>query len=267
MAEHGLTLLAFCRYDGTDFVGWQRQRNGLSVQQAIEEALHRLAGMPVAIQGAGRTDAGVHALGQAFSFCWPRKPLPRLRHALNNMLAPRIRIDRILQVAPGFNARFQAVSKRYAYALDLCRFADPLSTRFCWHVPYPLDLDKMRRCLAVLPGKKDFAGFQSSGNQMKSTVRTLYSAELLQGGWNGAGDNDRLWRLEFHGDGFLYKMVRNLCGTLVEIGRGRFPESFMLEQLERGAPFLGHCAPPHGLTLIEALFNPEDIGEPLQEIP
>lgn len=264
MSDCSYTILAFCRYDGTDFAGWQRQRNGLSVQQAIEDALQRVADMPVVIQGAGRTDAGVHALGQAFSFCWPRKkPLPRLRHALNDMLAPRIRIDRMVQVAPGFNARFRALSKRYAYALDLSRYADPLSMRYAWHVPYPLDLDKMRRCLAVLPGKRDFSGFQSAGNQMTSTVRTLYAAELIPGGWNGARDNNQLWRMEFHGDGFLYKMVRNICGTLVEIGRGRFPESFMREQLERGAPFLGHCAPPHGLVLMEVLFNPEDIGEPL----
>jgi len=267
MSEGGITLLAICRYDGTDFAGWQRQRNGLSIQQAIEDALRRLAGVPVVIQGAGRTDAGVHALGQAFSFCWPREHLPRLRHALNDMLAPRIRIDRMLQVSPGFNARFRAVSKRYAYAFDLSRYADPLSARYAWHVPYPLDLDKIRRCLAILPGKKDFAGFQSAGNQMKSTVRTLYSAELLPGGWNGARDNDRLWRVEFHGDGFLYRMVRNICGTLIEIGRGRFPESFMGEQLEQGAPFLGHCAPPHGLALMEVQYDSADLGEPLQDIP
>ena len=265
--ENGFTILAFCRYDGTDFAGWQRQRNGLSVQQVIEEALGRLAGAPVVIQGAGRTDAGVHALGQAFSFTWTVDKWPRLRHALNDMLAPRVRIDRMLRVPPGFNARFQARSKRYAYAFDLSRHADPLSARYAWHVPYPVDLDRIRRCLAILPGKKDFSGFQSAGNQMKSTTRELYSVELLPGGWNGPRDNDHLWRVEFHGDGFLYKMVRNICGTLIEIGRGRFPETFLEEQLERGAPFLGHCAPPHGLALVEVRYALESYDNQVQELP
>ncbi|HPU97092.1 MAG TPA: tRNA pseudouridine(38-40) synthase TruA [Candidatus Hydrogenedentes bacterium] len=263
----GPGILAFCRYDGTGFAGWQRQQNGIAVQQVIEDALSRLARQPVMIQGAGRTDAGVHALGQAFSFVWPHFNIPgRLKYALNDMLGPRIRIDRMFEVDPTFNARFKALSKRYAYAFDLSRFADPLSSRYAWHVPYPVDLDKIRSCLAILPGKKDFAGFQSAGNQMKSTVRTLYSAELLQDGWNGARDNSNLWRIEFHGDGFLYKMVRNICGTLIEIGRGRFPVDFMREQLEQGPPFLGHCAPPHGLALVEVRYNPADYGEHAREI-
>jgi len=252
--ENGHPLKCVVRYDGTDFVGWQRQDNGPSVQQAIEEALETIACRPVPIQGAGRTDAGVHALGQVFSCEWPGPPPVRLRRAVSRMLAPRIRIESVEPAPPGFNARFSAKSKRYAYAFDFSRDPDPFSARCAWHVPYRVDLDKIREGLAELPGTRDFAGFQSTGNQMKSTVRTLYSAELRAGGWCGPADAPNLMRIEFHGDGFLYKMVRNLCGTLIEIARGRFPVSFIADQLAAGGPFLGHCAPPQGLALAEVHY-------------
>lgn len=243
------------RYDGTGFAGWQRQDNGPSVQEAVEAAFARIAGQAVPIQGAGRTDAGVHALGQVFSCEWPGPVPVRLRHAVSKMLAPRIRLERVDPAPPGFNARFAAKSKRYVYAFDFGREADPFAAPYSWHVPYRVDLDLIRRCLPQITGRRDFAGFQSTGNQMKSTVRTVYSVSLHRGGWCGPGDQGNLWRLEFHGDGFLYKMIRNLCGTLIEIGRGRFPATFIENQLAAGGPFLGHCAPPRGLALAEVRYD------------
>ena len=208
------TLKGVCRYDGTDFAGWQRQDNGPSVQAAIEEAFSRIAGQPVPIQGAGRTDAGVHALGQVFSCRWPGIPPVRLRHAVSKMLAPRIRIESVNPAPEAFNARFSAKSKRYIYAFDFSREPDPLGARYAWQVPYQIDVALIEACLPRIIGRRDFAGFQSTGNQMKSTVRTIFDIQWRRGGWAGPSDNPNLWRLEFYGDGFLYKMVRNICGKI-----------------------------------------------------
>ncbi len=249
------TLKGTVRYDGTRFAGWQRQSNGRTVQGEIETAMARIAGRHVAVQGAGRTDAGVHALGQVFSCRWPGDPPERLRHALSQMLSPEIRITRLVPVADDFNARFSAKSKRYCYAIDTGSEADPFSARYAWHVPYRLDLALMASLLPKLVGRHDFAGFQSTGSQMKTTVRTLYSATLEQGGLVEARDGERLWRFNFHGDGFLYHMVRNMVGTLVEIGRGRFDPAFLDQCVDAPGPFLGHCAPAHGLAMAEVFYD------------
>ncbi|MCC6145439.1 MAG: tRNA pseudouridine(38-40) synthase TruA [Candidatus Hydrogenedentes bacterium] len=245
---------ATVRYDGAPFAGWQLQPGRRTVQGDIEAALARIAGTPVRIQGAGRTDAGVHALGQVFSGEWPGTPPERLRHALSSMLSPDIRITEFEMAPPGFNARFSAKAKRYAYAMDFAREPDPFSARYAWHVPYAIDFDRIRACLPVLHGTHDFAGFQSAGSQMQTTVRTIYDISLHRGGITGPLDSDTLWRLEFYGDAFLYKMVRNITGTLIEIGRGRFDASFIEEALARGGPFRGHCAPPHGLALVRVEY-------------
>lgn len=248
-------LKATVRYQGTRFCGWQRQDNGRTVQGEIETALSRIADRPIAVQGAGRTDAGVHALGQVFSCLWQGSPPQRLAHGLCKMLAPEIRIESLEPVRDDFNARFDAKGKRYVYSFSLNRHADPLQSLFVWHVPYPVDLDLVRQGLSIITGRHDFAGFQSQGSQSRTTVRTLVSARLYPGAWCGPADAKYTWTLEFIGDGFLYKMVRNLCGTLIGVGRGRFPLSFIEDSLSRGAPFLGHCAPPHGLALAEVYYE------------
>lgn len=248
-------LKGIVRYRGTDFCGWQRQDNGPSVQEELERALSKIANRPVNIQGAGRTDAGVHALGQAFSCRWPGEAPRRLGHALSKMLAPDIRIESLETASEEFNARFDAKGKRYVYSFVLNRHADPLLAPFCWHMPYSTDLDLIREGLKLLQGRHDFAGFQSTGSQSHTTVRNLYQAKLYPGAWCGPVDAQQTWTLEFIGDGFLYKMVRNLCGTLVGVGRGRFPFSFIQESLDRGAPFLGYCAPPQGLALAEVYYE------------
>lgn len=248
------TLKGIIQYDGTGFHGWQRQPGLRTVQGALETALSQIADRPVAVQGSGRTDAGVHAFGQVFSCAWPRPLDGRLRHALSKMLGPEVWVVTLEEAAEGFNARFAAVSKRYAYALDLSPEPNPFAARYAWHVPYALDLDRMAQCLQVLVGEHDFAGFQSTGHQMEKTVRTLFSAEVKQGGILHPVGSETQWRLEFWGDGFLYHMVRNITGSLVEIGRGRYSADFLREQLEQGGPFRGHCAPARGLALMEVRY-------------
>ncbi len=258
--EETCTLKGIVRYDGTAFCGWQQQKTHRTVQGDIEAAMGRIASAPVSIQGAGRTDAGVHAMGQVFSCVWPGPFPKRLRHALSKMLSPEIRIVSLEPAAPDFNARFSAHSKRYAYSIELSREPDPFAARYAWHVPYKVDLDLIHALLPKLEGKHDFAGFQSTGTQMKTTVRTLFSVQLHPGGVIGPADNPNLWHLEFHGDGFLYKMVRNLTGTLIEIGRGRFPATFLDEALASSGPFRGHCAPAHGLVMKEVLYPATSAG-------
>lgn len=252
-----ITLRGTIRYDGSAFHGWQRQPGARTVQGVLETALSRIASEPVTVQGAGRTDAGVHALGQVFSCRWPKPLHATLRHALCVMLGPEVRVTDLREADESFNARFSAIGKKYAYSLEFAPEADPFASRHAWHVPYTLDLDLLRSLLPRVTGERDFAGFQSTGSQMKSTVRTLHSVQLLRGGVFTPCDNDRLWRIEYHGDGFLYKMVRNLTGTLIEITRGRFPREFLDECLHSGGPFRGHCAPAHGLALVEVYYPPD----------
>lgn len=249
------TLKCVVRYDGTNFSGWQRQDNQRTVQGELETAFSRIAAVPVAIQGAGRTDAGVHALGQVFSCQWPGQPPERLAHAVSRMLKPEIRIESIEAASPGFNARFDAVRKTYIYTFDLNRCPDPFLARYAWHVPYRLNLALVERCLELVVGTHDFAGFQSAGNQMKNTVRTLFDARLRSGGFLSPKDTPGIYAIEMTGDGFLYKMVRNLCGTFIEVARGRFTTSFITESLARGGPFLGLCAPATGLALAEVCYD------------
>lgn len=251
------TLKGTVRYLGTHFHGWQIQDNGRTVQGEIEAAMSRIASQPVRIQGAGRTDAGVHALGQVFSCEWPRPLSPTLRHALCRMLEPEIAITHLEPAAPDFNARFSARAKRYAYTFHFSREMDPFCAPYSWQVPYAVDLDRVAALLPQLEGEHDFAGFQSTGSQMKTTVRNLYEVRLVRGALIGPACGENLWRLELYGDGFLYRMVRNIAGTLVEIGRGRFGPEFINQALASGGPFLGHCAPPQGLALKEVHYGEE----------
>jgi len=248
-------LKAIVRYDGTDFAGWQVQPDKRTVQGEIEHALSQIASQPVRIQGAGRTDAGVHALGQVFSCCWPKElDAERLHRSLSSILRPEIRVESLEIVPPGFNARFSAKSKRYAYAVSLTREPDPLSARYAWCVPWKLDIGRLGELAASLVGTHDFAGFQCSGSDTQTTVRTLYSVEVNPGGIVGPCDARDLYRLELSGDGFLYKMVRNIAGLLVDIARGAVLEERFLEVLNGPAPFRGHTAPARGLALMEVLY-------------
>jgi tRNA pseudouridine38-40 synthase len=247
---------AIVRYAGTRFSGWQIQLGERTVQGDIMGALERISGCPVPVHGASRTDAGVHALAQVCSFHWPASAdVDKLRRSLSSMLSPDIRIE-ALDIAPAeFHARKSAKAKRYSYVFDTGREPDPFLAPFVWTAHRDTDVDLLREICGRLEGEHDFAGFESSRAAPKhSTVRTLYRVSLEEGGVVFHAGAKNLWRLEYFGNGFLYKMVRNMTGTLMDIARGHHPQSRLADVLAMAGPYHGYTAPAHGLTLMEVLY-------------
>ena len=245
-------IKATVRYDGGGFAGWQIQPDVRTVQGEIERVLSLIASEPVSILGASRTDAGVHALGQVFCFKWKSvPPLTRLRKSISQMLSPEVRIESMDVVEDDFHPIYSAVRKKYAYSFSLATEPDPFSSRHAWRLPRHTDVEMMAQLGQRLVGTHDFAGYRCLGGSVKTTVRTLHSVEVMKGGVVGPQDADDLWRIEFVGNGFMYKMVRNLMGTLVDIARGHFPESRLDELLESPGPFAGQTAPACGLFLVK----------------
>jgi tRNA pseudouridine38-40 synthase len=251
-----ITYKAIVRYVGTNFSGWQVQPYERTVQGEIAGAIAKISRDLITIHGASRTDAGVHALGQVCSFAMPKgTDSERLRHSLSQMLGPEIRIVSIEAALPGFHARKLARGKRYCYALDLGREPDPFSSPFSWHAPLDLDPGRLDALCGKIEGAHDFAGFEAGRAAPKhSTVRTLHSLRLEKGGVIQAPDAKDIWRLTFHGDGFLYKMVRNITGTLIDVVRGHLPESRIDELFASAGPYHGFTVPAKGLTLMEVLY-------------
>jgi tRNA pseudouridine38-40 synthase len=250
------TVKAVLRYFGAPFAGWQVQPGLPTVQGAIEAALEQIARKHVRVHGAGRTDAGVHALGQVCSFEWQDGyDLERLRRSLCGMLSPDVSCVGIEWAPPGFHARKSAKSKRYAYTLRFARDEDPITREFVWTVSDRINLDRLAALCVRFEGERDFAGFQCSGaGETRGSVRTLYGVRLLEGGVFQPIDARHVWRIEFHGSGFLYKMVRNITGTLLDIGRGRLPESEIDQIFSSRGPYRGFTAPAHGLALLEVTY-------------
>jgi tRNA pseudouridine38-40 synthase len=259
-------------YDGTGLVGWQRQAQGQSVQGLLEDALARLEGAPVTVHGAGRTDAGVHALGQVASV---RVSCPHaievVQKALNATLPPDIRVIDVGEVAPDFHARFSARTKTYRYLLRDGSIASPFEHRFVWHVPEALDLDAMQAGARFLIGTHDFSAFRSAGHVPATSVRTITRSDVsVQQGWalcdprgepsdvatDMPASPGALVAYEVTGDGFLRHMVRAIVGTLVDVGRGRCsPDrvSALLASGRRGDA--GATAPAHGLFLVRVDYH------------
>ena len=249
------TLKLTLSYDGTRLVGWQRQAAGDSVQGVLEDALARFEGGPVTVHGAGRTDAGVHALGQVASvevtFAHDAGMLAR---ALNAQLPEDVRVLAVEDAAPGFHARFDARSKTYRYCIRNGPVASPFERAFVWHVPQPLDLDAMRQAAACLLGRHDFSAFRSIGTEVPDAVRTLHASAIVETA--GDGDGGRLLTYEVTGDGFLRHMVRAIVGTLVEVGRGwRDPAQMDALLQSRDRARAGATAPPHGLFLVRVVYD------------
>lgn len=239
-------------YDGTQYCGWQRQINGPSVQQEIEQALSRLTGETIAVTGSSRTDAGVHARGLCAHFdSATRVPAEKLAFALNTMLPPDIRIRESGPAPYGFHARYSAVGKVYRYCFYNSRHDCAIGRQFMAHVPLPLDEQLMQEEAEALLGTHDFAAFAASGSVVKSTVRTIYRVRVAR-----SGDQVTLYVL---GDGFLYNMVRIIAGTLMEVGTGKRGSGAIRKAIETGDRLaLGQTAPAKGLTLMDVLYEGDE---------
>ena len=238
-------------YDGTDFLGWQLQRpgGGRTVQGALEEALGRLAGGGrVTVHGAGRTDAGVHALGQVASFDLPREiDADELQRALNGLLPEDVRVLEAAPAPPGFHARKSAVSKVYRYELDCGGVPLPQRRRFAGFVPFALDEGAVRETAALYLGRHDFASLASSGGSAKTTVRTVLRSQAAFAGATLV--------YEAEADGFLRKMVRSMVGGLVAAGRGAVRPADLARALEeRDRRAWPAPAAACGLTLVRVAY-------------
>ena len=241
-----------CEYDGTAYCGWQRQINGPSVQQALEEALSRLTGEPVAVTGSSRTDAGVHALGLCAHFdSATRIPPDKLAFALNTMLPPDIRIRESGPAPEGFHARYSACGKVYRYVFFNSRHDCAIGRQYAAHVPLELDERLMHAEAQALLGTHDFAAFAASGSVATSTVRTIYRAQVKR-------DGEQV-TLTVLGDGFLYNMVRIIAGTLMEDGTGKRAPGAIARAIATGDRLaLGQTAPAKGLTLMRVLYGGDE---------
>jgi tRNA pseudouridine38-40 synthase len=244
---HKLTIA----YRGTEFSGWQRQSEKRTVQECVEIALEKIWGEKIGLQGSGRTDTGVHALGQVASFNAPRRhAATALQRAINANLPRDVRVVRCRLVEPSFHARFDALGKTYRYLIWNHPVQDPFTWDTHWHVPRPLDLAAMRKAARHLMGRHDFATFTSNpGYERETTVRHMRRVSLAAQG--------AVVSFHFTADGFLYRMVRNLVGALVKVGHGRisggeFAEIFHARSRSR-APA---TAPAAGLYLMRVMYPP-----------
>jgi tRNA pseudouridine38-40 synthase len=247
MASRNIKLVV--AYDGTLYHGWQRQKNGLTVQEVIEERLQVMTEMPVKLLASGRTDAGVHALNQVCNFeTVSQIPTDALKRGLNALLPPDIFIKDAADVSSTFHSRYGAKSKTYEYRILNGPDPDIFRRGTLWHIRFPLDVKKMSACFSLIKGTHDFSAFKSSGSANTDPVRTIFLACI-------EGDEDRVLRMVVEGNGFLRHMVRNIVGTLVEVGQGRMDIKDFAEVLESGDRRLaGRKAPPQGLFLVEVKY-------------
>jgi len=239
-------------YDGSNYLGWQKQKQGPTIQGLIEDVLRRILGHKVKLRAAGRTDAGVHALGQVAHFhTTSKRDLETLFRALNALLPKDIAVLRVEEMDFKFHAQYHALRKTYFYQIYNHPVRNPVLRLYSWWVPESLDLSAMRACLPYLVGEKDFASFRKSGTDLKSTVRTIYEARIKR-----AVGMAHVLRFEITGRGFMRYMVRNIVGALVEVGRGRLgPEDFKALLEARDRSLAPPPAPPQGLFLKEIYYG------------
>jgi tRNA pseudouridine38-40 synthase len=236
-------------YDGTAYGGWQRQANAPTIQAELERALAKIVGQPVRAVASSRTDAGVHALGQLVSFaCETRLEADVLRRALNANLPRDIVVREVGDAPPGFHAIRDTVRKRYRYIVQDGPMPDAFARAYSWFVPQRLDVPAMQAAAAALIGTHDFRSFESAGSPRESSVRTVSDLAVRR----QAGEFLDRVVIEIQADGFLYNMVRNIVGTLVQVGRHRECIGWVAEVLAaRDRTRAGMCAPPQGLFLVE----------------
>jgi len=245
------TLSLTLAYEGTGFAGWQRQPEARTVQAVLEDALAVVEQRPVTAVAAGRTDAGVHALGQVVSVEVHNRLRPDVfARAINVRLPEDVRVVSVSARPAGFDARRDARAKVYRYTMAIGPDPGPFVRRLVWHIPQQLDVGAMQRAAATLLGEHDFAAFQAAGGDVKTTVRRLHQSVLID-----EPGPPRFLRYQVAGTGFLRHMVRNIVGTLVDIGKHRWPAETMADILaSRSRHRAGATAPPHGLVLVRVLY-------------
>ena len=247
-------------YDGTSYVGWQLQDNGVSVQQRLNEAALFITGEQIQLHGSGRTDSGVHARAQVAHFDTnARMPAEKFAIALNMRLPRDIRVLHSEEVPKEFHARFFAKNKTYRYTVQTGLHADVFGRFTALHVHTPLDYDRLQRAAAYALGEHDFKAFMSADCKITNTIRTIAKSEWTQ--------NGNYLHYEVSANGFLYNMVRILVGTLLEIGGGKLPEDAIARALTSGLRAdAGATAPPHGLCLQRVQYDDFDTEEVLRRI-
>lgn len=243
---------AIIAYDGTNFNGFQKQPNGRTVQEEIEQTLTKMAnGKEITVFGSGRTDAGVHAMGQVIHFDYPEeRPLERMRFALDTQSPEDIAVKEVAIVSEYFHARYLVKEKTYQFRVDIGKPRSPFRRHYASYFPYPIDVEKIQRALPDLLGTHDFTSFCASGSSIEDKVRTIYEAKMEV---NETGDE---LLFTFRGNGFLYKMIRILVGTLLKIGNGRLAEDSIPEIIaKKDRNAAGPTAHPEGLYLYEVKYE------------
>ena len=237
-------------YDGKDFNGWQKQPSKLNIQGTIEQAIKTITGEDVDLQASGRTDAGVHALGQVANFKTNSNiPIEKMSIAINCNLKKSIRIVKAEEVEERFHSRLSCKRKTYRYIINNSEIPSAIYRNLETHIPYKLDIEKMKQAVKYFEGEHDFKAFKASGTSSKSSIRTIYKAEVLK------MPNNRIY-IELTGNGFLYNMVRIIAGTLVDVGTGKIkPEDIekIIESKDRTNA--GKTLPPQGLYLVCVNYN------------
>ncbi|UCG13740.1 MAG: tRNA pseudouridine(38-40) synthase TruA [Deltaproteobacteria bacterium] len=236
-------------YDGSNYHGWQRQKGVLTIQEVVETHLALMTQAPVRLIAAGRTDAGVHARGQVANFFSETGIAPEnLLRGLNSLLPSDIVALELTQVPMKFHARFWAASKIYEYRIHNGPITPALGRQYLWAIRQNLRWDEMKTCLQLLEGRHDFTSFQAAGSSVRNTEREIFSTRL-------DSEGKHLWTITIEANGFLRHMVRNIVGTLVEVGRGRFTvEQFSALMATRDRKQAGMTAPARGLCLCKVCY-------------
>lgn len=236
-------------YDGTNYHGWQIQKNAVTIQEHVEKALRQLLGVQTGVTGCSRTDVGVHAYGQvAHFFTDSTIPGEKFSYALNNLLPRDIVVQKSEEVPEDFHSRYSSKGKKYRYLICNSAHQSALMRNRACHVRPELDFEQMRKAAAHFVGEHDFAAFQATGGQVRSTVREIYSMNVSR-------KEDKLIELEVSGNGFLYNMIRIIAGTLIYVGMGKIRESDIpgiIGGLDRTRA--GKTAPAQGLYLMEIYY-------------
>ena len=235
-------------YDGSKFGGWQKQPTKLNIQGEIEQAIKEITGEEIELTASGRTDAGVHSLGQVANFKTNSEiEIDKIPYAINSKLKKSIVIKSAEEVEENFHARYNCKGKKYKYIINNSEQGTAIYRGLECHIPQKLDIEKMQKAIKYFEGEHDFKGFRASGTSSKSSVRTIYKAEVKQEG-------EKI-TIELTGNGFMYNMVRIISGTIVDVGLGKvMPEEIPQLIASKDREKAGKTLPPYGLYLVEVYY-------------